>query len=207
MKNETDMFRYERELMSRGIYYIAGVDEAGRGPLAGPVAAAACIPCLDKPVAGVNDSKKLTPKKREELYEKIRETAVSYKVVMLDNQVIDEINILEATKRAMREALDGLFPIPEYVILDAVKFNDLPYPAMSIIHGDALSHSIAAASIMAKVERDRLMMKYAEQYPEYGFESHKGYGSKHHIEMILKYGPSPIHRMSFLKNILGDKNG
>ena len=191
--------------MKKGYRFVVGVDEAGRGPLAGPVAAAACMPDLSRPIEGVNDSKQLTPKKRKELYERIVSEAVSYKVATVSNRVIDEINILEATKHAMTEAVESLFPLPDYVLLDAVKLK-LPYPSLAVIHGDALSYSIAAASILAKVERDEAMIKYAEIYPEYGFESHKGYGSVHHIEMIKKYGPCPIHRLSFLKNILGENN-
>ncbi len=204
-KSVADLFRYETELLKKGYRFVVGVDEAGRGPLAGPVAAAACMPDLSRPIEGVNDSKQLTPKKRKELYERIVSEAVSYKVATVSNRVIDEINILEATKHAMTEAVESLFPLPDYVLLDAVKLK-LPYPSLAVIHGDALSYSIAAASILAKVERDEAMIKYAEIYPEYGFESHKGYGSVHHIEMIKKYGPCPIHRLSFLKNILGENN-
>lgn len=203
-KNEIDMFLYEKELIGKGCAFIAGVDEAGRGPLAGPVFAAACICDLIDPVCGVNDSKALTAKKRGELYEKIVSTAVSYKVVSVSNEKIDEINILEATKYAMTEAIESLFPLPDHVLIDAVKLK-IPFPFTALIHGDALSHSIAAASILAKVERDEAMLRYAEIYPEYGFESHKGYGSAHHIEMIKKYGPCPIHRRSFLKKILGEE--
>lgn len=202
-KNDADMFVYEKELTAKGCRFIAGVDEAGRGPLAGPVFAAACICDLANPVCGVNDSKALTPKKRGELYEKIVATAVSYKVISVSNEKIDEINILEATKFAMTEAIESLFPLPDHVLIDAVRLK-IPFSFTALIHGDALSHSIAAASILAKVERDRIMLEYAEKYPEYGFESHKGYGSAHHIEMIKKYGPCPIHRRSFLKKILGE---
>ena len=204
-KSVADLFRYETELLKKGYRFVVGVDEAGRGPLAGPVAAAACMPDLSRPIEGVNDSKQLTPKKRKELYERIVSEAVSYKVATVSNRVIDEINILEATKNAMTEAVESLLPLPDYVLLDAVKLK-LPYPSLAVIHGDALSYSIAAASILAKVERDEAMIKYAEIYPEYGFESHKGYGSVHHIEMIKKYGPCPIHRLSFLKNILGEND-
>ena len=204
-KSVANLFRYETELLKKGYRFVVGVDEAGRGPLAGPVAAAACMPDLSRPIEGVNDSKQLTPKKRKELYERIVSEAVSYKVATVSNRVIDEINILEATKHAMTEAVESLLPLPDYVLLDAVKLK-LPYPSLAVIHGDALSYSIAAASILAKVERDEAMIKYAEIYPEYGFESHKGYGSVHHIEMIKKYGPCPIHRLSFLKNILGEND-
>ena len=202
--SETDMFFYERSLMKKGVELIAGMDEAGRGPLAGPVAVACCIPDLVDPVAGVFDSKQVSPGKREKIYEELKARSIAYKVVFVSPEKIDEINILEATKLGMREAVGSLFPIPQHVLVDAVK-QDLPIPYTALIHGDALSHCIAAASILAKVERDRLMTEYAEIYPEYGFEKHKGYGSKAHIEAIKKYGPCPIHRRSFLKNILAEK--
>ncbi len=196
----SDLFNsYEKNLLEQGFNYICGVDEAGRGPLAGPVCAGACIPSFYNIIDGINDSKKLTEKKREKLYEELLETCVSHKTVFIDAEVIDEINILNATKKAMTEAIESIFPLPELVLIDAVKLN-LPFESRSIIHGDAISYSIAAASIFAKVERDRLMLEYAEKYPEYGFEQHKGYGSKHHIEMLKKYGPCPIHRKTFIKN-------
>lgn len=195
----TDLLRIENELTASGARYICGVDEAGRGPLAGPVCVGACIPDLSCIVEGVNDSKKLTEKKREILYEELCESVFCHKTVFIEPDVIDEINILNATKRAMREAVESMFPLPDVVLIDAVKL-DLPYPSRSIIHGDALSYCIAAASIFAKVERDRLMLEYAKLYPEYGFEKHKGYGSRYHIEMLKKYGPCPIHRKTFIKN-------
>ena len=194
-----NLFEYEQKLIESGYNYVCGVDEAGRGPLAGPVCAGACIPDLSKIIEGVNDSKKLTEKKREALYEQLLESCISHKTIFIDSKEIDEINILNATKKAMKEAILSMYPLPEMVLIDAVKL-ELPYKSQSIIHGDAVSYCIAAASIFAKVERDRLMLKYAELYPEYGFESHKGYGSKHHIEMLKKYGPCPIHRLTFIKN-------
>lgn len=194
-----DMLRYEREYFSRGLFNICGIDEAGRGPLAGPVVVGACIPDFNNIIEGVNDSKKLTDKKRRLYYEELCTSAVCYKTIRIEPEIIDEINILNATKMAMKEAAISMFPFPDVVFIDAVKL-DLPYPSLPIIHGDALSYSIAAASIFAKVERDDIMLKYAEIYPEYGFESHKGYGSQHHIEMLKKYGPCPIHRKSFIKN-------
>ena len=194
-----DMFTYENSLLAEGVKLVCGVDEAGRGPLAGPVCAGAFIPDLSKIVDGVNDSKKLTPKKRDYLYDLVKESAISSATAFVAADVIDEINILEATKLAMRNAVAALTPEPEAALVDAVKL-DLPVRVLPIIHGDALSYSIAAASILAKVERDRLMLEYAEKYPEYGFESHKGYGSAHHIEMLRKYGPCPIHRATFIKN-------
>lgn len=195
----SDLLLHEKSLITNGYTYICGVDEAGRGPLAGPVCAGACIPDLSNIIQGVNDSKKLTEKKREILYDQLKDACFSYKTVFVDADVIDEINILNATKKAMKDAILSMFPLPDIVLIDAVKL-DLPYESQSIIHGDAVSYCIAAASIFAKVERDRLMLKYAEEYPEYGFEGHKGYGSKHHIEMLKKYGPCPIHRKTFIKN-------
>ena len=194
-----DLLEFERALIKEGYNYICGVDEAGRGPLAGPVCAGACIPDLSLVIDGVNDSKKLTEKKRDALYEQLCDNVISHKTVFIDADVIDKINILNATKKAMTEAILSMFPLPEMVLIDAVKL-DIPYKTRSIIHGDAVSYCIAAASIFAKVERDRLMLEYAEKYPEYGFEKHKGYGSKHHIEMLKKYGPCPIHRQTFIKN-------
>ena len=195
----SNLFDYEEALINQGVNFICGVDEAGRGPLAGPVCAGACIPDLSNLIDGVNDSKKLTEKKREALYDQLVDATICHKTVFIDAKEIDEINILNATKKAMKEAILSMFPLPEMVLIDAVKL-DLPYKSQSIIHGDAVSYCIATASIFAKVERDRLMLKYADLYPEYGFENHKGYGSKHHIEMLKKYGPCPIHRETFIKN-------
>ena len=195
----TDLFKYENELAKQGYCLIAGMDEAGRGPLAGPVAAACCIPDLSVIFDEINDSKKLTPKKRARLYNDITDTSIAQSIVFIDEKVIDEINILNATKRAMNSAVWSLLPTPDYLLVDAVKY-DFGLPYKPIIHGDALSYSIAAASILAKVARDELMDKYAEQYPEYGFEKHKGYGTAFHIEMLKKYGPCPIHRKTFIKN-------
>lgn len=201
MKQSVNNLAYEQELINNGIYLIAGMDEAGRGPLAGPVTAACCIMDFTDIIDGVDDSKKLTEKKRELLFDKIKEKAVCHAIINVDENVIDEINILNATKKAMTEAVNSLFPYPQYLLVDAVK-HDFGVPYKAIIHGDALGYSIAAASILAKVSRDRLMAEYAEKYPEYGFDKHKGYGTKAHIEAIKKYGPCPIHRMSFIKNFL-----
>lgn len=201
MRETPDLLKYENDLLKKGIRMIAGVDEAGRGPLAGPVSVGAVIMPFDSIIPGINDSKKLSEKKREQLYPEIMERAICAKNVLAGVEMIDEINILEATKWAMREAVACLFPIPEIVLIDAVKL-DLPYPVLPLIHGDALSYSIAAASIVAKVSRDRLMLEYAEKYPEYHFEQHKGYGTALHIEMLKKYGPCEIHRKSFIKGIL-----
>lgn len=194
-----DLLTYEKELLEHNINLIAGMDEAGRGPLAGPVMVGCCIMDLDDIIPDVNDSKMLSAKQREYLYDIIKEKCVCSVTVAVEHDEIDDINILNATKKAMKTAVNSLFPIPEMVLVDAVKY-DFGIPYKAIIHGDALSYSIGAASILAKVERDRLMEKYAEIYPEYGFEKHKGYGTKLHIEMLKKYGPCPIHRKTFIKN-------
>ena len=204
------MQTYERALRERGITYIGGVDEVGRGPLAGPVTATCVVLPEDFDVLGVDDSKKLSEKKRDALFDRIMEKALACGIGMCDNEVIDEINILEATKKAMAEAIDeadrqlkekGQTGV-EHLLIDAVSLNDVEIPQTSIIKGDANSLSIAAASIIAKVTRDRLMAEYHKQYPFYGFDSNKGYGTKAHYEGIDKYGITPIHRKSFLKNIL-----
>ncbi|MBR2468181.1 MAG: ribonuclease HII [Clostridia bacterium] len=198
------MLDYELEYFNNGVKLIAGVDEAGRGPLAGPVCAAAAIMPLnkDKIIEEINDSKKLTEKKREALYDKIISTAIAYKIVLIDEKTIDEINILNATKKGMKEAILGLSVKPELVLLDAVNL-DLDIKSESIIKGDAKSYNIAAASILAKVTRDRLMMELDKIYPEYNFKKHKGYGTKEHIENLKKYGKCDIHRDSFIKNFVG----
>ncbi|MBR5060053.1 MAG: ribonuclease HII, partial [Clostridia bacterium] len=186
------MMLYERKYAEYQV--IAGIDEAGRGPLAGPVVAAAVILPKNKPILYLNDSKQLSEKKREELYQVIMEEAVSVGVGMAGEQVIDEINILQATYRAMREAVSKLVPKPDLTLNDAVTIPELAIRQVPIIKGDAKSASIAAASIIAKVTRDRMMVEYDRQYPEYGFASHKGYGSEAHIEALRRYGPCPIHR-------------
>ena len=198
------MLDYELEYFNNGVKLIAGVDEAGRGPLAGPVCAAAAIMPLDKDkiIEEINDSKKLTEKKREALYDKIISTAIAYKIVLIDEKTIDEINILNATKKGMKEAILGLSVKPELVLLDAVNL-DIDIESESIIKGDAKSYNIAAASILAKVTRDRLMLELDKIYPEYNFKKHKGYGTKEHIENLKKYGKCDIHRDSFIKNFVG----
>lgn len=197
-----EMKVFENELHAEGIRYIAGIDEVGRGPLAGPVVAAAVVLPEDFDVIGVNDSKKLSEKKREELFEIIKEKAVSFAFGIVDNEVIDEINILEATKKAMKEAVEGLDVRPEHLMIDAVKLEDVDIPQTPIIKGDEKCLSIAAASILAKVTRDRMMVEYAETYPDYSFEKNKGYGTKAHYEGIERAGICPIHRRTFLKKIL-----
>lgn len=190
------MFEYEFKMRQEGCKYIAGIDEAGRGPLAGPVVVASVIMPLDNPIEGINDSKKLSAKKREMLYDKIIGQAIDMHVAIISAQVIDEINILNATKRGMRECIDGLKQV-DCVLIDAVKLN-AQVKTISIIHGDALSYSIAAASIVAKVTRDRLMLDYDKQYPQYNFAKHKGYGTAEHIKLLKEHGACPIHRRSFI---------
>ncbi len=196
------MKKFEKEY---GEYaYICGIDEAGRGPLAGPVAAGAVILPKDCDILYLNDSKQLSEKKREELYEIIMEKAVAAAVGIVSPQVIDEINILQATYEAMRTAVSKLPVVPDLLLNDAVKIPQISIPQVPIVKGDARSISIAAASILAKVTRDRMMYEYDKLYPEYGFAGHKGYGCAAHIAAIREYGPCPIHRMTFLKNILGE---
>lgn len=192
----TDLLAYEKELYNQGIEYIAGTDEAGRGPLAGPVVAAAVILPKGLIITGVNDSKQLTEKKREELFDIINEKALAIGISFIDNNKIDEINILEASRLAMMEAIKQLKIKPQYVLSDAMKMN-IDVPVKPIIKGDALSESIAAASIIAKVMRDRFMDEMDLKYPNYGFKKHKGYPTKDHIEAIKKYGITPIHRKTF----------
>lgn len=195
------MFDYENEYKKFGL--VAGIDEAGRGPFAGPVVCACVIMPLeeDKIIEGINDSKKLSAKKREFLYEKIKENAISYSIYVIDERKIDEINILQATKLGMKKALESLNIVPNTVLIDAVKI-DTDINQVPIIKGDSLSYNIAAASILAKVYRDKLMEEYAKEYPLYNFEKHKGYGTKEHILLLRKYGKCPIHRNSFIKNFI-----
>ena len=210
------MQEYERQIRTSSAKYIAGVDEVGRGPLAGPVVTACVILPEDFDVLGVDDSKKLSEKKREELYDVILEKAVAWGIGRADNHLIDEINILEATKVAMKEAVinadrmlrektaaeTGMEQGIDHILFDAMTIRDIEIPQTSLIKGDAKSLSIAAASIIAKVTRDREMVEYHKQYPDYAFDSNKGYGTKAHYEGIEKKGITPIHRKSFLKNVL-----
>ena len=191
----------EQELHRQGYVNVAGVDEVGRGPLAGPVVAAAVILPHDFDVLGIDDSKKLSEKRREELYEIITEKAVAWGIGMADHETIDEINILQATKLAMKRALAELESV-DYITFDAMKIEDIDIPQESVIKGDSKILAIAAASIVAKVTRDRMMTEYAKQYPGYGFEKNKGYGTKAHYEGISEHGICPIHRRSFLKKVL-----
>lgn len=196
------MLKIEHELNKKGYEFVCGVDEAGRGPLCGPVVAAAVILPKDAHIEGVNDSKKLTEKKREKLYDDIMQNAVSVGVGVSDVDIIEEVNILNATKKAMLQAISNLKVNPEYVLVDGNQKIDTDIPLETVVKGDSKSESIAAASIIAKVTRDRLLIEYDKKYPEYGFAKHKGYGTKAHIEAIKKYGLTPIHRPSFCKKFV-----
>lgn len=202
---EHNLWEIENSLYSDEIRLIAGVDEAGRGPLAGPVCAAAVILPKDLLIPGLNDSKKLTEKKRDELYDIILEKAEAYSIAMASEQEIDEVNILQATFLAMRRALDGLAIRPDLALIDGNRETDFGLPVKTVVKGDSLSANIAAASILAKVTRDRLMEEYDKQYPEYGFAVHKGYGTKRHYAALDEHGQCPIHRKSFLKKYEAQK--
>lgn len=193
----TEMMRYESAARARGCRYIAGIDEAGRGPLAGPLVAAAVILPGDFELLGLDDSKQLSEEQRNEFYRIIKEQAISYNVSIIPNQKIDEINILNATKLGMAEAVRGLDRKPDHILIDAVFLENLPCTSEVIIKGDAKSISIAAASILAKVTRDRLMKEIHKKYPDYDFHSNMGYGTKKHMESLLAYGATPYHRVSF----------
>ncbi len=207
MKTETqiDWLKYEREAKESGFNVVCGIDEAGRGSLAGPVCAAAVILPDGCIIDGVNDSKKLTEKKREQLFDVIKETAIAYSVATADEKEIDEINILNATYLAMNRAFQGLKVKPDAALVDGNRDPDLGVPTRTVVKGDANSMSIAAASILAKVTRDRLMLEMDRKYPEYQFAKHKGYGTKLHYEMLDKYGASEIHRMTFLRKYYENK--
>lgn len=198
------MLEYERKLYNEGYEYICGIDEAGRGPLCGPVVAAAVILKKDDHIEGVNDSKKLSEKKREMLFEIIKERAVAYSVGIVDEKTIDEINILEATRLAMKKAVEGLKVKAEYALVDAEKKVPISIPYTPIIKGDQLSESIAAASIIAKVTRDHMVLELDEKYPEYNFKKNKGYGTREHTDAIIKYGLCDAHRRSFCKKYTVD---
>ena len=198
-KEQIDKLKFEREEEAKGHFLIAGVDEVGRGPLAGPVCVACVMMSLDDIIEGIDDSKKVSEKKRELLAKQIKEKAICYVVEMIDEETIDKINILEATKLAMKRAIEKMTIKPDVVLVDAISKLDVNTEIRGIIKGDALSYSIGCASILAKVERDNLMVKLAEEYPVYGFEKHKGYGTKAHIEAIREHGPCVYHRLSFLK--------
>ena len=197
----TELWTLENEIYDEGITLLCGVDEAGRGPLAGPVCAAAVILPRNCVIPGMNDSKKLTEKKREALYDVILESAVSCGIAFATVEEIEEHNILVATFMAMNRAIAQLAPRPELALIDGNRNTDIRLPSRCIVGGDGKCADIAAASVLAKVTRDRYMLQMAEQYPEYGFEKHKGYGTKAHYEAIRQYGPSPIHRPSFLRKM------
>ena len=203
--SQQDMWEIEMSYFDRGVKMICGVDEAGRGPLAGPVCAAAVILPPNAEIPGLNDSKKLSDKKRRELYPIIKEQAIAYGIAFADHREIDEINILQATYLAMERAINQLSVRPELALIDGNRAKDFGVPVETVVHGDSLSASIAAASILAKVTRDDYMLKMAEEYPGYDFEIHKGYGTKAHYAALSKIGPCPIHRMTFLKKFYGEK--
>ena len=196
-------YTYEHNAYLRGFTAVCGIDEAGRGPLAGPVCAAAVLLPEGLVIDGLNDSKKLSEKKRELLFPVIQENALAFGIGFADEKEIDEINILQATFLAMRRAFNAMQRRCDYVLVDGNRMPPMPVPGETVVKGDAKSPSIAAASILAKVSRDRVMLEYAKQYPEYQFEKHKGYGTKAHVEALHAFGPSPIHRRTFLKKILG----
>ena len=198
-------YTLEAELYEKGYKAVCGVDEAGRGPLLGPVVAAACILPIGLVIDGLNDSKKLTEKKREALFDVICENAISYSIAEASVEEINELNILEATLLAMRRAIAGLSVPADFALIDGNVNRDFPLPSNAVIHGDAISPSIAAASILAKVTRDRLCYELDREYPVYGIAKHKGYGSKAHMDALRQYGPSKIHRTKFIRFLDGDK--
>ena len=203
--SEVNMWAIEESLYEQGFEVICGVDEAGRGPLAGPVCAAAVILPKGHQIPGLNDSKKLTDKKRRELMPIIKEQAIAYGIAFATQEEIDDINILQATFLAMQRSLDQLQVRPDLALIDGNREKDFGLPVKTVVKGDSLSANIAAASVLAKVTRDELMEEMAKEYPQYGFEIHKGYGTKAHYAALTEHGPSPIHRMSFLKKFYGQK--
>ena len=203
--SDIDFWAIEKTYFEQGIHNICGVDEAGRGPLAGPVCAAAVILPENVSIPGLNDSKKLSDKKRRELFPIIKETALAYAIAFSDEKEIDNINILQATFLAMQRAIDQLPVKPELALIDGNREKDFGLPVRTVVHGDSLSASIAAASVLAKVARDDLMLELAEKYPQYGFDIHKGYGTKAHYAALTQFGPCKIHRMTFLKKLYGQK--
>ncbi len=201
--SQITMWEIEQEYFDRGVKLICGVDEAGRGPLAGPVCAAAVILPPNMEIPGLNDSKKLSDKKRRELYPIIQEKAIAYGIGFADHKEIDKINILQATFLAMERAIRQLSVQPELALIDGNREKDFGMDVHTVVQGDSLSASIAAASVLAKVTRDDVMLQMAEEYPQYGFEIHKGYGTKAHYAALAQHGPCPIHRMTFLKKLYG----
>jgi len=203
--SEVNMLEIENSLYAEGFQMICGVDEAGRGPLAGPVCAAAVILPRGFQIPGLNDSKKLTDKKRRELLPVIKEQAIAYGIGFASEQEIDEINILQATYLAMQRAIDQLDGKADFALIDGNRAKDFGLPVRTVVKGDSLSASIAAASILAKVTRDDVMLELAKEYPQYGFEVHKGYGTRQHYDALTQYGHCKIHRLSFLKKFYGQK--
>jgi ribonuclease HII len=203
--SQIDLWKIEDEYLDAGIQLVCGIDEAGRGPLAGPVCAAAVILPPHFELPGLNDSKKLTDKRRRELFPLIKEAAIAYGIGFASHEEIDDINILQATYLAMERAIAQLSVVPEQLLIDGNRAKDFGFPTRTVVKGDSLSASIAAASVLAKVSRDDLMLQAAEDYPQYGFEIHKGYGTKAHYEALSSFGPSPIHRRTFLKKFYGEK--
>ena len=203
--SEINMWEIEQRYYDQGIQLLCGVDEAGRGPLAGPVCAAAVILPPNVDIPGLNDSKKLSDKRRRELFPIIKEKAVAYGIAFADHEEIDEINILQATYLAMDRAISQLSISPEAAIIDGNRAKDFGIPVETVVHGDSRSANIAAASILAKVTRDDYMLQMAQEYPQYGFEIHKGYGTKAHYAALTQHGASPIHRVTFLKKFYGEK--
>ena len=203
--SDVNLWEIEDEFYAKGVSVICGVDEAGRGPLAGPVCAAAVILPPHLEIPGLNDSKKLTDKRRRELMPVIKEQALAYGIAFATEQEIDELNILQATFLAMERAIRQLNINPNLALIDGNREKDFGLPVQTVIKGDSRSANIAAASVLAKVTRDDLMLKMAEKYPQYEFEVHKGYGTRKHYDALREFGPSPIHRMSFLKKFYGEK--
>ena len=201
--SQIDMLEYENMLLQQGYKWIAGIDEAGRGPLAGPVCAAAVILPEGVQIPGLTDSKKLTDKRRRELVPIIKETAIAYGIAFASEKEIDEINILQATFLAMERAVEQLSVKPDYLLIDGNRHKEMGIPVQTVVKGDSLSASIAAASVLAKVTRDDVMLEMAQQYPQYQFDVHKGYGTKAHYQALRDHGPCQIHRMSFLKKFYG----
>lgn len=203
--SQENLWEFEEKYYEQGLQYICGIDEAGRGPLAGPVCAAAVILPANIEIPGLNDSKKLSDKRRRELVSIIKENAIAYGIAFADEKEIDQINILQATFLAMERAASQLSVKPEVLLIDGNREKDFGIPVETIVKGDSRSASIAAASVLAKVTRDDYLLQMAQEYPQYGFEVHKGYGTKAHYAAIEKYGPCPIHRMTFLKKFYGTK--
>lgn len=203
--SKQDMWLIENEYFAQGMQVVCGVDEAGRGPLAGPVCAAAVVLPPNVQIEGLDDSKKLSDKRRRELVPIIKEVAISYGIGLVDHDVIDDINILQATFLAMEKALAQLTVKPDIALIDGNREKNFGVPVKTVVHGDSLSASIAAASVLAKVTRDDLMLQLAMDYPQYGFDVHKGYGTKAHYEALRQHGPCPIHRMTFLKKFYGQE--